>query len=205
MGGSSESDQLVRLQCPSQSEIEARLGSQDEPFSYPEVAATADLGSPLPESLAATYDLDRHQFPLGTGRDLFERARSSLVTWRHFDIPWLEIHGATTPVRSGQVVATLVSVAGLWFLNPCRVVYTELPLDARNVAAFAYGTLRGHAECGEERFVVSFNPVTEEVWYEIAAFSRPAIVLSKLGYPLVRRLQRRFAVSSAQALARAAA
>jgi uncharacterized protein (UPF0548 family) len=95
-------------------------------------------------------------------------------------------------------------VAGLWFLNPCRVVYSELSPD-RNSASFAYGTLRGHAECGEERFRVSFDPATEQVQYEIAAFSRPAIALSKLGYPLARRLQQRFAASSAQALARAVA
>ena len=102
------------------------------------------------------------------------------------------------------MVATLVSVGGLWFFNPCRVVYTEFPAGTADVAAFAYGTLQGHAECGEERFQVSFDPTTGEVKYEIFAFSRPATVLSKLGYPFARRLQRRFAESSATALARAA-
>ncbi len=127
------------------------------------------------------------------------------MAWRHFEIPWLELHGATSPVMSGQAVATLVRVASFWFLNPCRVVYTELPPEASNVAAFAYGTLPGHAECGEERFSVSFHPVTQEVRYELFAFSRPAVVLSRLGYPLARRLQSRFAVCSAEALARAVA
>ncbi len=195
---------MVQLRRPSQSAIAARLGLPDQKFSYPEVAATADLGSPLPRSLAATYNVDRHEFCLGTGRVLFERARAALEAWSHFEIPWLEFHGATTPVRSDQVVATLISVAGLWFLNPCRVVYAELSADS-NLAAFAYGTLCGHVESGEERFTVSFNPVTQEVVYEIAAFSRPAIILTKLGYPLTRRLQRRFALSSAEALAGAIA
>ena len=194
---------MLRLGRPSQKEIDARL-SPGAPFSYPEVGSTAGPRS-LPESLATKYDLDHHQFSLGSGRDLFERARASLSDWHHFDIPWLEIHGAEGPVRSGQVVATLVSLAGFWFLNPCRVVYTELPKVPCNLVAFAYGTLRGHAECGEERFAVSFNPETDEVRYEIAVFSRPAIVLSKLAYPFVRRLQRRFAVSSAKALAEASA
>ena len=71
--------------------------------------------------------------------------------------------------------------------------------------AYAYGTLGGHAECGEERFRVSIDPTSEQVLYEIAAFSRPALLLSKLGYPFARRLQKRFALSSAHALARAAA
>ena len=36
---------------------------------------------------------DRYSFVLGRGWDLFERARSSLLTWRQFEIPWLEFHG----------------------------------------------------------------------------------------------------------------
>ena len=172
---SNEGEELVRLRRPSDREIEAVLGS-DDPFSYSEVGQTAHLDSPgVQEDLASRYDVDRHQFTLGRGRDLFERAQSSLMAWRQFDIPWLEFHGARR-VEPDQVVATLVSLAGVWFLNPCRVVYAEFSPD-RNSVCYAYGTLRGHAECGEERFRVSFDPVTEEVRYEIAAFSRPAIVL----------------------------
>ena len=111
---------MIRLRRPSRDEIDAQLDIPDRPFSYPEVGATADLSSF--ESVAVAYDLDRHQFPLGQGRDLFERARSSLLAWRHFDIPWLEFHGANAQARAGQVVATLTRAAGLWFLNPCRVV-----------------------------------------------------------------------------------
>ena len=120
---------MVQLRRPSQAAIAARLGLPDQQFSYPEVAATAELGSPLPRSLAAIYNVDRHEFSLGRGRDLFERSRAALGAWRHFEIPWLELHGATTEVRSGQVVATLISVVGLWFLSPCRVVYAELSAE----------------------------------------------------------------------------
>ncbi len=192
---------MIRLRRPSRDEIDAQLDIPDRPFSYPEVGATADLSSF--ESVAVAYDLDRHQFPLGQGRDLFERARSSLLAWRHFDIPWLEFQGGKTQVGSGQVVATLTHVFWLWFLNPCRVVYTEGFSDLSNEAAFAYGTLSGHVERGEERFTVHFNPTTDEVTYEILAFSRPAVPVSKLGRPWVRRLQKRFAASSADALMRA--
>ena len=195
---------MFRLRRPSAGEIAAVLGSGTGPLSYPEVAATARLGSPeTRRTLADRYDVDRHELVLGKGRRLFERARSALVTWRHFEIPWLELHGAHR-VEPDQVVATLVSIAGLWFLSPCRVVYVETPPDG-DTAAFAYGTLPGHPERGEERFAVSFDRVTEDVRYEIQAFSRPALALSKLGYPVARRLQRRFAASSGHALARAAA
>ncbi len=123
------------------------------------------------------------------------------MAWRHFEIPWLELHGAATPVSDGQLVATLVSVARLWFLNPCKVVYTA---QSEDYAEFAYGTLDGHPEQGEERFRVRFDPATQAVTYEIDAFSRPAILLSRIGAPFARRLQRRFARASATALARAA-
>lgn len=202
--GSSKGERLLRLQRPTNSEIAACLSSADQPFSYSEVGATKALSASLPGPSGGRYDFDHREFPIGTGRELFERARDSLMAWRHLEIPWLEFHGASTPARPGQVVATLVSVAGFWFFNPCRVVYIERPQSPADVVAFAYGTLPGHAECGEERFQVSFNATTGEVKYQIAAFSRPAIALSKLGYPIARRLQRRFAESSARALARAA-
>jgi uncharacterized protein (UPF0548 family) len=170
-------------------------------MNYPEVGATADPAAL--EALAVHYNVDRHHFDLGTGRDLFERARASLLAWRHFDIPWLELLGATAAPSPGQVVATLTHVAGVWFLNPCRVVYTEGLSSPSSEGAFAYGTVSGHVESGEERFAVRFDPTTAAVSYEILAFSRPAILLTKLANRWVRRLQRRFALSSAEALARA--
>jgi uncharacterized protein (UPF0548 family) len=154
------------------------------------------------ERLAQRYDVDLREFPLGKGRELFERARVALLAWRHFEVPWLTFH-CTGPVSQGQAVATEVSIAGVWFVNPCRVVYTEL--DRPDRVAFGYGTLRGHAESGEEQFQVSFDPVTEEVRYQLAAFSRPALLASKLAYPLARRIQKRFATDSARALAQASA
>ena len=173
-------------------------------LSYPEVGLTAKLGEPgIRERLAARYDVDRHEATLGTGFSLFRRASSALLCWHHFEIPWLHFHGAG-PAVSGQVVATVTAVAGLWFTNPCRVVYVDSRSDSNSVA-YAYGTLRGHAECGEERFSISLDPSSGAVTYEISAFSRPATLLSKLGYPLARGLQRRFAAASAQALARAVA
>ena len=102
-------------------------------------------------------------------------------------------------------MASLARVCGLWFLNPCRVVWADLGDAGSTEAAFAYGTLDGHAESGEERFAIALDPATEQVRYEILAFSRPALALTRLGYPLARRVQRRFATASAEALVRAVA
>jgi uncharacterized protein (UPF0548 family) len=192
---------VIRLRRPSRDEIDAELRAADRPLSYSEVGATADRSSF--EALAADYDLGRHRVLLGRGRDLFAQARASLLAWRHFDIAWLELHGAVAPPIAGRVVATLTRGAGLWFLNACRVVYVEGAADPAHEAAFAYGTLPGHVVHGEERFSVRFDPVTDEVTYQIAAFSRPAALFARLGRPWVRRVQQRFVLSSAAALARA--
>jgi uncharacterized protein (UPF0548 family) len=66
---------------------------------------------------------------------------------------------------------------------------------------FAYGTLPAHAERGEERFLIETDDAGR-VWYDILAFSRPRHILARLGYPYVRRVQKRFARDSAAAVQR---
>ena len=68
---------------------------------------------------------------------------------------------------------------------------------------FAYGTLPGHVESGEERFLVEWDRGDDGVWYDILAFSRPNHILTRLGYPVVRRLQKRFGRDSAASMLRA--
>src|SRR5262249_51861973 len=70
---------------------------------------------------------------------------------------------------------------------------------------FAYGTLPGHAESGEERFTVEGHEQDDAVWYDILAFSRPQQLLARWGYPFARRLQKRFARDAAAAMRRAVA
>ena len=193
----------MQLRRPTGREIAEGLASRNQPFTYPEVGATRGLGLSRPEEIEAGYDFDSREYPLGVGRDLFERAGQALLGWRHFDITWIEFYGGSKPATIDQSVATLSSIAGIWFLNPCRVVYTEHSQTPGDLVAFAYGTLPGHAEQGEERFEVSLDPEPEEVKYRIAAFSRPSALLVRLAYPFARRLQQRFAEASAHALARA--
>jgi uncharacterized protein (UPF0548 family) len=53
-----------------------------------------------------------------------------------------------------------------------------------------------HVEQGEERFLLRFDTVTEEVWYELEALSRPRNWMAKVGYPVTRAFQHRFARDS---------
>lgn len=192
---------MIRLRRPTDGEIARLLEAPALAFSYPEVGATSSARSL--EALPSSYVIDHRYFSLGTGRTLFERARTALLAWRHFEIPWLELHGGARAVHEGQVVATSTRVFGAWFVNPCRVVDCEDGDGGSDRAAFAYGTLSGHVEAGEERFSLHHDRESDTVRFEILAFSRPAVMLTRLGYPLARRVQRRFAGAAAEALARA--
>ena len=110
----------------------------------------------------------------------------------------------------GATVAVLAKLFVLWSLNACRIVYVidenVLAMNADDSSSvkrfgFAYGTLRDHAERGEERFTIEWQD-DDSVWYDILAFSRPNL-LAKLGYPLTRRLQKKFARDSLTVMVKA--
>ena len=63
-------------------------------------------------------------------------------------------------------------------------------VDEPDRYGFAYGTLPAHPEEGEERFVATRDE-TGAVRFEVAAFSRPHDLLTKLGGPVARAVQRR--------------
>jgi uncharacterized protein (UPF0548 family) len=51
--------------------------------------------------------------------------------------------------------------------------------------------------------LIEWNREDNNVWYDILAFSRPNHLLARLGYPVVRRMQKRFGRESAAAMQRA--
>ena len=105
-----------------------------------------------------------------------------------------------TPIQSGEVVAVMGRAIGLWWLNACRIVYVVDESGPIRKFGFAYGTLPGHVESGEERFLIEWHRGENSVWYDILAFSRPNHFLTRLGYPMVRRTQKRFGRDSAASM-----
>ena len=108
------------------------------------------------------------------------------------------------PSSPREVVVIVGRALGVWRLNACRIVYVVDDEAERNSRfGFAYGTLPGHVESGEERFLIEWDRGHGGVWFDILAFSRPNHFLTRVGYLLMRRLQKRFARDSTAAMLRA--
>jgi uncharacterized protein (UPF0548 family) len=105
-----------------------------------------------------------------------------------------------TTIETGDNVAIVARNLGLWWLNACRIVYVVEEEEPVRRYGYASGTLPAHAGEGEERFLVEWDRASGEVWYDILAFSRPYGLLSRLGHPYMRRVQKRFGRESAAAM-----
>ena len=149
------------------------------------------------------YVVDHTRIKLGEGEKVFAAAKAALERWQQFRLGWLEASPEDTPIKEGQVVAILARSIGLWWLNACRIVVVVDEDGPVKRFGFAYGTLPDHAGSGEERFLVEWDREDDSVWYDILAFSRPRHFLARLGYPWVRRVQKRFGRESAAAMRRA--
>lgn len=146
------------------------------PLTYAEVGATA---GPLP----AGYHHVQKSAVIGTGRARFEEAAAAGMRWGMLRGAGVRVEATTEVAQVGaEAIVHLGPVRA-----PCRVVYVVDKADRRG---FAYGTLPGHAESGEELFMVRYDPDTDEVFAVVTAFSRHATWWSRLGSPVTSLVQR---------------
>ncbi|WP_375504013.1 DUF1990 family protein [uncultured Jatrophihabitans sp.] len=146
---------------------------QSEPLTYPEVGRV--LTDPPPGYRHITQTR-RVRSSAG-----FDELADAVLTWQ-------------VQFRSGLRVATSSRRAALHTVVrmglgpihiPCRVVAV---FDEPRRRGFAYGTLPGHPERGEEAFVVE-QRADGTVDFTITAFSRPATRLARLGGPVSTGVQ----------------
>ena len=179
---------------PDKTTIQSFIESQSSlDVTYSEIGLTR--GTP-----PSGYVVDHTRAKLGEGKTAFQTAQAALRNWAHFQLGWVEPCWPGTPIEPNETVAVLARVFGLWSLNACRVIYV---VQEEKQFGFAYGTLPDHVESGEERFTVEWNPDDDSVCYDILAFSRPNHFLTRIAYPMTRRLQKRFARDSVAAMKRA--
>jgi uncharacterized protein (UPF0548 family) len=188
---------MFLLRQPSEEDVRQFISSQqDLPFSYSQVGATQSQPP-------AGYTVDHSRTRLGDGEEIYRRAVSALQSWKQFNLGWVTIVPPGKVLEAGTTVAVQAQVFGFWTLNAARIVYVIDERQSQNARfGFAYGTLPDHVERGEERFTVEWKK-DDSVWYDIYAFSRPQHPLVKLGFPIARRLQKRFVKDSLASIVKA--
>ena len=122
---------------------------------------------------------------VGQGRDWFDVAAARVLTWQ------VQRRAGVQVDAEREVALGVRAVLGLGFgpllvRAPVEVVVVTSEEDR---VGFAYGTLAGHPELGEERFAVALRE-DGAVEARIRAFSRPGRWFTRMAGPVGRGLQR---------------
>ena len=152
-------------------------GLRDAPLTYREVGATRAPGMP-PGYLHGEWSE-----VVGSGREVFERVAAAVFDWRPQRSVGLRVRATGSPREVGTVVVLTAGLPRLGYDIPCRVVWAAPTGDERG---FAYGTLPGHPESGEECFTVRLAG-DGDVVVTIRVFSRLATPAAR-AVPRVARL-----------------
>ena len=148
-------------------------------FTYPHVGST--MSGVVPRGVTVD-DGERY---LGSGRIVFEAAKRALRAWA----PQSAIGARTSLPRvpeQGDTVILGLGPGPIRLIVPVRLVRV---IDEERRWGFAYGTLEGHAESGEELFVIDWRD-TDQVWFRVVAHSRPS-PRWRWAAPVLRALQLR--------------
>ena len=89
-------------------------------------------------------------------------------------------------VAEGGAVTVRLGIGRFGIEARCVVIYT---VDEPRRRGFAYGTLAGHPESGEQLFLVE-HCADDTVSLTVRAFSRPALWWSRAAAPASRLVQR---------------
>jgi uncharacterized protein (UPF0548 family) len=159
-------------------------------LTYREVGQTA---GDLPEGY---HHLTRRVL-IGHGQQLFTETGDAVRHWQVQVRAGLRVSASVPAAAPGAAVVLGLGIGPMRVRAPCRVVYT---VDEPRRQGFAYGTLPGHPESGEEAFVIEHHG-DDTVSFTITAFSRPATRLARIAGPLGRTAQRRITARYLRSLA----
>jgi uncharacterized protein (UPF0548 family) len=160
-------------------------------LTYPEVGATRTAG-PLP----AAYNHLRYRTCVGEVP--LAAAGEAILGWRMHRATGARIEASAPRAAPGVELTVGLGVGRLRLTAPCRVVW-NVEEDGR--VGFAYGTLPGHPERGEESFVAE-RAADGRVWFTVTAFSRPALWYTRVAGPVVVLFQHAYAWRLGRALRR---
>jgi len=149
-------------------------------LNYAEAGATRG-------ELPAGYRHLRREVALGAGSADFEHASHVLLHWDMQRRSGLRVQPSSPTVEEDSVAVMRLGIGIAAIEAPVRVVYV---IDEPRRRGFAYGTLQGHPERGEEAFVVEHRD-DDTVAFTLTAFSRPARWMVRIAGPVVRGVQDR--------------
>jgi len=171
---------VITWRRASDEEMAARASSlKDASTTYTQVGFTE---GDLPDG----YRHDRYERCIGRGDQVWAEAKTKVMTWAAHINAGVRVVPSGPPI-AGSVVMLSFEVGPAHILAPCRIV---LVVDEPDRAGFAYGTLPGHPERGEESFMLERRS-DAAVWFVITAFSRPADLTTRLAGPVARQIQKR--------------
>lgn len=154
-------------------------------FTYAEVGATRDPAALPPPG----YHSFRERVRVGAGAAALEVAGRAVVDWSMHRTMGVTMDATAPQAAPGVRVVVGLGLGRRQLRAPCEVVWTVR--DDRRFG-FAYGTLPGHPECGEESFVVE-READDSVWLAVTAFSRGARWYTRAAGPVGRAAQRAYA------------
>ena len=138
--------------------------------------------------------------PIGHGQQVFARAGDAVCGWQVQLAAGLRVSASVRTAVPGAVVILSLGIGSLRLQAPCRVVYVA---DEPRRRGFAYGTLAGHPESGEEALMIEHHD-DDTVSFKVTAFSRPATRLAKLAGPVGAVVQRQITARYVRSLGKIA-
>jgi uncharacterized protein (UPF0548 family) len=142
-----------------------------------------EIGASRDEILPSGYHHVRVVERIGDAA-VFERASTGLRTWAAHEGAGLHVF-PMEPVTPGATVIGVTSIGPVHMVVLCRIVAVFKEPDS---FGFAYGTLPGHPERGEESFVLERRD--DATYFTVQAFSKPVDPLARLSGPIGRAVQR---------------
>jgi uncharacterized protein (UPF0548 family) len=159
-------------------------------LTYSEAGSTAGV-------LPPGYHHLRRSAVIGAGSQKFTDAAAALFSWQAHLRAGLRVSASSPTARPGSVVLLALGTGRVRIGAPCRIVYVT---DEPGRRGFAYGTLPGHPERGEEAFIIQQHD-DGTVTFTITAFSKPATPLAKAAGPAGQAIQRHITTRYLRALA----
>lgn len=146
----------------------------------------SEVGATLADDMPPGYHHVERRVRVGRGEGDFAALAEGVMRWEIQRGAGLTVRTAAERAAVGVVITCGARVGPVRVPVPCRVVAV---LDEPGRKGFAYGTLPGHPERGEEAFWAELA-LDGEVWFVVRAFSRPGTWWSRLGAPFARLMQK---------------